>query len=74
MMKCENCFHECTVVDFVTLRNLCEHLYLDSLAQKSNSCLVSETFPMYSGSAFQNPLPRAVEYPAAHGELLPLEQ
>ena len=35
-MRCETCLHECTVVDFVTRRNLCEHLYLDSLAAKQN--------------------------------------
>jgi len=34
MLRCEYCSHECTVVDFVTLRNVCEHFYLDSLAQK----------------------------------------
>ncbi len=33
-MKCENCAHECSIVDFSTLRNLCEHLYLDALAKK----------------------------------------
>lgn len=36
MMKCETCCQEYTQVDFVTLRNLCEHVYLDSLAQKQN--------------------------------------
>ncbi|MCB9776002.1 MAG: hypothetical protein H6750_16975 [Nitrospiraceae bacterium] len=36
MMKCETCCHEYTQFDFVTLRNLCEHVYLDSLAQKQN--------------------------------------
>ncbi|WNM57814.1 hypothetical protein [Candidatus Nitrospira allomarina] len=34
MMKCETCCQEYTQFDFVTLRNLCEHVYLDSLAQK----------------------------------------
>ncbi len=33
-MTCENCSHECSLVDFSTLRNLCEHLYLDALAKK----------------------------------------
>ncbi len=37
MMRCETCCHECSVVDFVSLRNLCEHLYLDSLAKKQGS-------------------------------------
>lgn len=36
MMKCETCCQEYTQFDFVTLRNLCEHVYLDSLAQKQN--------------------------------------
>ncbi len=33
-MRCDNCSHECTVFDFLTRRNLCDHLYLDALAQK----------------------------------------
>ena len=37
MMRCETCRHECSFVDFVSLRNLCEHLYLDSLAKKQGS-------------------------------------
>jgi len=37
MLRCEYCSHECTVVDFVTLRHVCEHFYLDSLAQKHTS-------------------------------------
>ncbi len=44
-MKCNTCFHECTMVDFSTLRNLCEHLYLDSLARKQRFPLISEEFP-----------------------------
>jgi len=39
MMRCKTCYHEYTAFDFVTLRNLCEHLYLDSLAQKQNPSL-----------------------------------
>jgi CCR4-NOT transcriptional regulation complex NOT5 subunit len=35
-MVCEECAHECTRSDFIVLRNLCDHLYLDSLAQKSS--------------------------------------
>lgn len=42
MMKCETCCQEYTQFDFVSLRNLCEHVYLDSLAQKQN--------PSYSNS------------------------
>jgi hypothetical protein len=39
MMRCDTCSHEYTTVDFITLRNLCEHIYLDSLAQKRLSSL-----------------------------------
>ncbi len=39
MMRCENCFHECNHIDFATFRNLCEHLYLDALARKTESLL-----------------------------------
>ena len=59
MMRCENCSHECTVVDFVTLRNLCEHLYLDALAQKPNSFRASNNIPINSGRNFQSLLPCA---------------
>ena len=34
MVKCQTCGYECTLIDFVTLSNVCEHLYLDSLAKK----------------------------------------
>lgn len=37
MMRCEMCSHEFTAFDFISLRNLCEHVYLDSLAQKQGS-------------------------------------
>ena len=37
MIRCETCRHECSQLDFVTLRNLCEHLYLDSLAEKPDA-------------------------------------
>jgi len=53
MLRCEYCSHECTVVDFVTLRNLCEHLYLDSIAQKSQGFWPSNTVSIYGGKAFQ---------------------
>lgn len=36
MMRCKTCYQEYTAFDFVTLRNLCEHVYLDSLAQKQD--------------------------------------
>jgi hypothetical protein len=47
MKRCVNCCQEYTAVDFVALRNLCEHVYLDSLAQKWNPSLSrsSEPFP-----------------------------
>jgi len=47
MMRCETCSHECTVVDFMTLRNVCEHLYLDSLAKKF-PCIAEETIKISS--------------------------
>ena len=33
-MRCDICFHESTMYDFVALRNLCEHLYLDALVRR----------------------------------------
>jgi hypothetical protein len=47
MKRCVNCCQEYSAVDFVALRNLCEHVYLDSLAQKWNPSLSrsSEPFP-----------------------------
>lgn len=36
VMRCEICFHESTLYDFVSLRNLCEHLYLDALVRKKD--------------------------------------
>jgi hypothetical protein len=74
MMRCENCSHECTVVDFGTLRNLCEHLYLDALAKKPNPFRVSNDFPLNSESNFQSLLPSAMEGPSAREELLALEK
>ncbi|MGD9852332.1 MAG: hypothetical protein AB7T38_13805 [Nitrospirales bacterium] len=35
-MRCEICFHESTLYDLVSLRNLCEHLYLDALVRKND--------------------------------------
>lgn len=55
-MRCENCSHECTIVDFVSLRNLCEHLYLDALATKPNPFEASDNIPINSGRSFQSPL------------------
>ena len=74
MMRCENCSHECTVVDFGTLRNLCEHLYLDALAKKPNSFRASNNIPLASGRNFQSLLPSAREWSSAREELLALEK
>jgi len=74
MMRCENCSHECTVVDFGTLRNLCEHLYLDALAKKPNPLRVSNNIPINSGRNFQGLLPSAMEWSSAREELLALEK
>jgi hypothetical protein len=57
MMRCENCSHECTVVDFVTLRNLCEHLYLDSLARKHHPYWFSPALAEHSGRDVLDVLP-----------------
>ena len=35
-MKCITCNHESSAYDFVTLRNLCEHLYLDAIVRKAD--------------------------------------
>lgn len=48
MMKCEACCQEYTAFDFVTLRNLCEHVYLDSLAQKRNPSIPGPVKPFHS--------------------------
>ena len=74
MVRCENCSHECTVVDFGTLRNLCEHLYLDALAKKSNPFQASNNIPINRGRNFDSLLPSAREWSSAHEELLALEK
>ena len=71
MMRCETCSHECTVVDFLTLRNVCEHLYLDSLAKKQDLLLASATIPMYSSRDNQDFFSRTSDTEASV-ELLPL--
>jgi hypothetical protein len=55
MMRCKTCYHEYTAFDFVTLRNLCEHLYLDSLAQKQNPSLPSSAKP-FDGCTISHPV------------------
>ena len=61
MMRCENCSHECTVLDFVTLRNLCEHLSLDSLARRNDPYSFSPALSEYSGRSFQDVLPGTLD-------------
>jgi len=55
MMRCKTCYHEYTAFDFVTLRNLCEHLYLDSLAQKQNPSL-SSSAKSFHGFTISHPV------------------
>ena len=74
MMRCENCSHECTVVDFATLRSLCEHLYLDALAKKPNSFQALNNIPLASGRNFQSLEPDSMEWSSAREELLALEK
>ncbi len=73
MMRCETCSHECTMVDFVTLRNLCEHFYLDSLAEKQKPFLGSSTISRYAGRDDQRLLPRA-KAAGTRDALMPLKQ
>jgi hypothetical protein len=73
-MRCENCYHECTIVDFATFRNLCEHLYLDALATKPNPFGDPDNIPINSRSNFQSPLSSARERLSAREELLTLEK
>ena len=60
MMRCETCSHECTVMDFVTLRNVCEHLYLDSLAKKRYAFLDTTDMLIYRGKDHPELLSRAI--------------
>jgi hypothetical protein len=55
MMRCEICSHEYTRIDFVALRNLCEHVYLDSLAQKGSPSLVPEPDHYFSSQKLSQP-------------------
>jgi hypothetical protein len=48
MMRCQTCFQEYTAFDFVTLRNLCEHVYLDSMAKKQHVSLYGSARPFHS--------------------------
>jgi hypothetical protein len=74
MMRCETCCQEYTAFDFVTLRNLCEHLYLDSLAQKRNHSFPRPAKPFHGLNISQPVRPREVEPSESLGELVLLEQ
>jgi len=73
MMRCETCFHEFTAFDFVTLRNLCEHVYLDSLAQKQNSSLPGSNQAFHSLTISQFEQTREVGRSEFLEELVSLE-
>jgi hypothetical protein len=70
-MRCETCSQEYTAFDFVSLRNLCEHLYLDSLAQKVSPPLPKQ---FHSLNLSQPVPPRKAENSESVGELVSLEQ
>ena len=74
MMRCETCFHEFTAFDFVTLRNLCEHVYLDSLAQKQHPALPGSAKPFHDLTAFQTGSPWEGKHSESTGELVSLEE
>jgi hypothetical protein len=71
MMRCETCSQEYTAFDFVSLRNLCEHLYLDSLAQKVSPPLPRQ---FHSLNLSQSVPPRKAENSEPVGELVSLDQ
>ena len=73
MMRCKMCFHEFTAFDFVTLRNLCEHVYLDSLVQKQNPALPGPGKPSPDLTVFQPVPPWEVKHSESTGELVSLE-
>jgi len=54
MIRCETCSHECSMVDFVHLRNVCEHLYLDSLAKSRPSFVTFASNSLLSKRAAQD--------------------
>ncbi len=72
MMRCETCAHECTVVDFVTLRNVCDHLYLDSLAKRNHPFSVTASGSMYRENMWHDDWPKTNGSPTVGVELLPL--
>lgn len=73
MMRCDTCFHEYTAFDFVTLRNLCEHVYLDSLAQKRTHSFSSPDKPFHGLNIPQSVRFREVEISSSLGEPVSLE-
>jgi hypothetical protein len=74
MMRCGTCYQEFTAVDFVSLRNLCEHVYLDSLAQKRKSSLAGPVMYSQSLAVSQPECSRDVMHSESLGELVSLEQ
>ena len=73
-MKCETCYQEYTAFDFVTLRNLCEHVYLDSLAEKRNPSFSMPAKPFHSLSNAILVRPQEVKHTELLGDLVSLEQ
>ena len=74
MMRCEICAHECTVGDFVTLRNVCEHLYIDSLAKKYHPFSTTASGSMYRENMFHDFWPETNGRSTVGAELLPLKK
>jgi hypothetical protein len=74
MMRCETCLHEFTPFDFVTLRNLCEHVYLDSLAQKRNPSFPGPVKPLHSLTFTPSGRLREGKHSESPGELVSLEK
>ena len=75
MMRCETCCQEYTAVDFVALRNLCEHVYMDSLAQKRKSSLLeADKLSQSSAISQRGVLPWDVKSSEVLTELVSLEK
>jgi hypothetical protein len=67
MMRCQTCFQDFTVCDFVSLRNLCEHVYLDSLAKKQHPVFSDPARSFHQFTLSQSVGPAEVESPRASG-------
>jgi len=74
MMRCETCCQEYTVFDFAALRNLCEHVYLDSLAQKLNPSIAVPVIPFHSLTMSHRFRRWDVKHTESFGELVSLEE